>query len=453
MPRLIRSPQGISLRNFGIQLPIYATLSDIVIYSPKGLTRAAFALAERFKLAIEAKAYERGMLSRHASSPPASPRRSLSISDSSMSGSSPRSAPGPCLTVYNVFIITDPFSTFERDFPDLVGVTSAGVPVNHMSFPDREMQEMQDLTHATEIHPNVWVGNSTDVPPWEHGDSEAPFDASGNPNGYDICIECHDHAPFSRTLVLKQAEAHLSALDTLWANGYSNSASSSFVGDAATPPRPPPNPNTIVHFSFPSGLPAVLGTLNLIVEFLTFLQSVLHRPRPCKILIYSHDGYTESSVLALSLLMAERHCSLPEAYLELQVARGRSFFVHQCDLGILKRVEAKYSHAADRERQRESERAGREKWGWGTLMGRSNTVSSGSTSPSPPPPSTPSVNGAGHLSTSIPTPSHETPHRRARAQTSPLLPALIDHQSWFNDERFDGSFPSRVLPFLYLGNL
>jgi dual specificity MAP kinase phosphatase len=30
---------------------------------------------------------------------------------------------------------------------------------------------------------------------------------------------------------------------------------------------------------------------------------------------------------------------------------------------------------------------------------------------------------------------------------------LVDHQTWFSDPRFDGSFPSRVLPFLYLGNL
>ena len=30
---------------------------------------------------------------------------------------------------------------------------------------------------------------------------------------------------------------------------------------------------------------------------------------------------------------------------------------------------------------------------------------------------------------------------------------VLDHHSWFNDSRFDGSFPSRVLSFLYLGNL
>lgn len=45
------------------------------------------------------------------------------------------------------------------------------------------------------------------------------------------------------------------------------------------------------------------------------------------------------------------------------------------------------------------------------------------------------------------------PGRRPRASTSPLPNMFGDHQAWFADPRFDGSFPSRVLPFLYLGNL
>jgi dual specificity MAP kinase phosphatase len=63
-------PDGISLRNFGIQVvsvvvahhffayvfqPIYATLSDIVIYSPYGVTPAALAVARRFRQSIKAK--------------------------------------------------------------------------------------------------------------------------------------------------------------------------------------------------------------------------------------------------------------------------------------------------------------------------------------------------------------------------------------------------------------
>src|SRR5262245_50422301 len=63
--------------------------------------------------------------------------------------------------------------------------------------------------------------------------------------------------------------------------------------------------------------------------------------RPLKILIYSSDGYTESSVLALCLLMAVRGLSLPEAYLELQVAKRRSFFVYTHALGVLKKVEGR----------------------------------------------------------------------------------------------------------------
>ena len=44
-----------------------------------------------------------------------------------------------------------------------------------------------------------------------------------------------------------------------------------------------------------------------------------YRPRPLKVLLYSSDGYTESSVPALCLLMAVKGLSLPEAYLEMQV--------------------------------------------------------------------------------------------------------------------------------------
>lgn len=49
------------------------------------------------------------------------------------------------------------------------------------------------------------------------------------------------------------------------------------------------------------------------------------------------------------------------------------------------------------------------------------------------------------------TPTTTRQPRRPRANTLPSF--ISDHQTWFDDTRFDGSFPSRVLPFLYLGNL
>ncbi|KAF7309145.1 hypothetical protein MKEN_01116800 [Mycena kentingensis (nom. inval.)] len=54
----------------------------------------------------------------------------------------------------------------------------------------------------------------------------------------------------------------------------------------------------------------------------------LPRTRPLKVLIYSSDAYTESFPPALSLLMVIRKLSLPEAYVELQVTKKRSFFVY-----------------------------------------------------------------------------------------------------------------------------
>lgn len=74
--------------------------------------------------------------------------------------------------------------------------------------------------------------------------------------------------------------------------------------------------------------------------------------RPLKILIYSNDGYTESSGAALSLLMKLKGLKLPEAYLDLQVTKRRSFFVYGDDLGVLRKVEQRIAEEHERERRR-----------------------------------------------------------------------------------------------------
>lgn len=300
--------------------------------------------------------------------------------------------------------------------------------------------------------------------------------------------------------------------------------------------------------------------------------------RPLKILIYSNDGYTESSGAALSLLMKLKGLKLPEAYLDLQVTKRRSFFVYGDDLGVLRKVEQRITEEHERERRRRDEERERERQreeresrdkgpahvkqaddnhaapNGNAVMGRagpketpggndsrrmmgaaaagrrpaaksvsfaqapvllppppslavppalSSISASGTTASTPSStqtsrnedanpsmptsvmstmitpiniatsgPSTTSI--AGPIATSAPTsmvpsscpytPGHGHGHvtfghnqvvkGRPRANTSPWLPSLFgDHQSWFNDPRFDGSFPSRVLPFLYLGNL
>ncbi|KAH7884295.1 hypothetical protein F5I97DRAFT_1937777 [Phlebopus sp. FC_14] len=310
------------------------------------------------------------------------------------------------------------------------------------------------------------------------------------------------------------------------------------------PPRPPPHPSAIIHLPFPSSPQGTVSGLNALIPVIRFLERVVtpgglggwlspsggggggggasrdgvgangrkarscvpstpstppktpryphppptYRPRPLKVLLYSSDGYTESSVPALCLLMAVKGFSLPEAYLEMQVSKRRSFFVYQSEVGLLKRVEARLGVGNPPFRSRYSTSS----YGHGDvprgLSMRTNTQpvvpSQAQFSKEGAPPAASgcdsgACSGSGpgsgeasgkHLTLTIPASSSAPTSilsaapqlngtgggggivaRRPRASTLPTF--IPDHQSWFDDARFDGSFPSRVLPFLYLGNL
>jgi dual specificity MAP kinase phosphatase len=276
--------------------PIYATLSDIVVYSRRGATRAAFALAEKFKQAVEARAGSR--------------------------------------IPYNVFVLDATPVELRTKLKHLL------VGPHTINFAQREKDEMRELTRATEIltvHAPGQDDKSVDVNPWSPGlgqvflgnVNDVPFypgnpsdplargmdllDSAGNSPldgmGYDVCIECRVRAPRPALSFLLSAQEHLMELERRW------------QASGGKGPRPPPNAAAIVYLPFP--LIPIVDEMTLFLEFLEkLLNPTQHRGfgRPAKILIWSSDGYTESSVLALSLIMAMRSLTLPEAYLELQVS-------------------------------------------------------------------------------------------------------------------------------------
>ncbi|VDC07621.1 unnamed protein product [Peniophora sp. CBMAI 1063] len=495
----VHVPDGISLRNFGIQVPIYATLSDIVVYSRRADSRRAFALAERFKQAVEAKAEERA----HAG------------------------AEVP--VAYNVFVLDAPRADVLRHLGHALQRTVPHAPhtdgtdahtsndsplrpdiclaANTVNFAQREKDEMRDLTRASEILSTpaggaLWLGNAADVPLAPPSRDASPFDSGPNVaaqgRGYDVCVECHDRAPVPTPTHLRAAEEHLAALAAAWANTAHGKQSV---------PRPAPHPGAVVHLPFPSSPQNV----SAVTPFLDFLARVLgpqeNGARPAKVLVWSADGYTESSVLALCSIMAGKGLGLPEAYLELQVERRRSFFVYQSDLGVLRRVEAKLARERKIAAAGEAHDAhaalgapdGRSNVnGWGKNNGHAHSATlpgslpsnynynhgyeemaldTSATAASPSAPSIDDMSPSSAPATAAPvlpnplaasasvplppTPPATVPSqlhlhapRRPRASTSPMLgPAAGDHGAWFDDPRFDGSFPSRVLPFLYLGNL
>ncbi|KAJ7882294.1 hypothetical protein B0H13DRAFT_2667411 [Mycena leptocephala] len=580
--RPARVPDGISLRNFGIQVPIYATLSDVVLYSPRGLSSPALkAQAARFVSAVARKRRERCKV--------------LGIDPDMPSPDAPLE--------YNVFVLDADARTLRETVPELmmrvfeggdrrgVGMgmhvpeqnegmdvdsdadaahleahvpgahpdphtTPSDAPVavpihpeadatcapNTVDFGQRERDEMRELTRASEIlsvfphaaadEEREELATTTTASHWRPavgqvgGPAEDPFawEATNAPKegmGYDVCVECHEMAPFPSLAHLRAAEDHLAMLDGMWdermrrkegrGDAPSNTAQTmnallpviAFLERCLRPipPRPPPSnsnsssvnnsnnssavstpgarrwstfPATVATAAFfPSPPPppgAMPRTRSLTSPAPSPAPTTPPRTRPLKVLIYSSDGYTESSPLALSLLMAVRRLSLPEAYLELQVAKRRSFFVYPGELGLLRRVEARIGGGevfAPSRLGRRMSGAGASTGSLGSAGGAqvASAVNAGSEGPSPAPtptyagarPSAKSVSFAPGAATPPPiVPSQAgavTRAGRPRARTSPWLPSFGDHQSWFNDPRFDGSFPSRVLPFLYLGNL
>ncbi|KAF8551373.1 hypothetical protein OG21DRAFT_1487029 [Imleria badia] len=667
-------PDGISLRNFGIQLPLYTSISDIVVYSPKGPTPAALRFAARFKKAVEKKRKER--LDRWVQA-----GFHLEMESQSQEEQDPHSTPEGFLK-YGVYILDANADQLERDLPWLIvkkdgectgdcdhtvpprtesvyrplgnglthGLTettdgrlvgeleiearlaaeeaerlsgsvhptadsdpsldrSSRVPLNvntrihrckranTIDFAQREKDEMRDLTRASEILTmwgsddkdvqadkapgsttatywntnvgQVFLGNANDVPLWkpplrrrghihppsESGcaappttspyvdpfadpyishDSEKPSTFNTYTNdpscglGFDICIECHEHAPFPTMAHLRAAEEHVRMMELEWVDLWRQQ----WDQQGTIPPRPPPHPSAIIHLPFPSSPPPTAAGLNALLPVIRFLERMVtpgalgcltsvgpsvesasgigvprtppkahrlpspwssipessesrsgsitphkpvpgstgheyptdnqkndlsdattpaaptYRPRPLKILLYSSDGYTESSVPALCLLMAVKGLSLPEAYLEMQVTNRRSFFVYQSEVALLKKVEGRLGVANISLRSRYQYgdiprgvpgQAGdypAPKYNVNGLRPHALTINYGSSTPV------------------VPLPAVSTTTKQLRRPRANTLPSFIsDHQTWFDDARFDGSFPSRVLPFLYLGNL
>ncbi|KZT68001.1 hypothetical protein DAEQUDRAFT_371078 [Daedalea quercina L-15889] len=333
-----RVPDGISLRNFGIQVPIYATLSDVVVYSPKGDVRAALALAEKFKDAIEAKRAERSV--RYGCPVEALVAYNVFVLDASPA-EMVKTLPHLLVRIEDVPLShtdgTDAHTEGEpRDAQSEVEYRNRLFSVNTVDFARREKEEMRDLTQASEIitiadpemyaeakegmdalsgstpatrwNPavgQVFLGNVNDVPippdrrlrarrsrsvvsPYgdeEEDDADEVFDWRTNDPahglGYDICIDCQDFAPFPSAAHVKAMQEHIEALERRWVERCVAELGHVPEKDAeqtCIPLRPPPSANAVIHLQFPSSPINSTGSLNALVPFIDILESLLQPP-------------------------------------------------------------------------------------------------------------------------------------------------------------------------------
>lgn len=517
-----RQADGISLRNFKTQCAKYATISDIVVYCPAGVHDGMLNFANWIRQAQDACYAERMQ----------------------------RNLGG---LRYNVFIVTDPFDIFERNHPHLIAVDGSGFSRHRVDFIEREREEMQRFTEASEIDENVFVGCTANVPyamdEFEGSslslDSYLPHEV--NPHAFSICIETAEHSELPSASRLTHASHYLDAFEATtlfelnsqealqdlhddedidglrpslgpagWSPGQGRNSSSSGNGqrrDSSSSQQRShvlcPAPANIVHLrALGSGScfedddgeqEAIDNVVNLCswihkqakpAKFNTLSQSSWRNARmaswpkhqqqfPRRVLLHCSDGYTDSSILALAYLMYARNMSLPEAYLDLQNRCNRCFFVYGRDVPFLQKLEKRIATEVQHvklsiEKQRNSWSASDERVSSRRHGGSSrretadeqllfNNSSSAATEQSiwtrGLAAATGLVTGAqangGKRSTdmartSTPTPRRSTPtpqspHREANGPQADL--------SWFYNPHFQGSFPSRILPFLFLGNL
>lgn len=215
-----------------------------------------------------------------------------------------------------------------------------------------------------------------------------------------------------------------------------------------------------------------------VVDLVYFLRKIIEGRDKSgvkrRVLVHCQDGYTESSIVVLSYIMSSLSISLPEAFLHLQLNAKRSFFLYPSDKPLLRKIDARL--AADRRAK--------------AIKLVSNVPSAKSTSPTSPSSPTHSSSSSGSLSSPLSsrwkswgfgsksettstatstanansTPTAARDESKKSASTVDAARDLLVEEErggsalanearvWFDDRRFDG-FPSRILPFLYLGNL
>lgn len=307
-------------------------------------------------------------------------------------------ASGQCLGEhFNTFVLTTPFEEVERDFPDLVAVDSRGKQTSQcMDFLQWERFEMCEMSKASEFSQGVYQGPTPD---W----SSIAENESGN--SFDVFIEASDQAQIPDDDFLA---SQLSQLDS------SKSIHLDFPSSGSVLPPSWSTAEvdgllrmcrwvyTLTHANYSyntntassSSSSSSRSSLTLSEDADGDIQMTSLSPAPPrKVLIHCADGYTESTLFSLAYYMYAEGVPVHTAWLQLHRDRGRNFFAYPSDVAFLTSVQPRILA--------------------------------------------------------------ESPVRQHQGQTIPktLSPALGSDQPppWLS--RMDGSLPSRILPYMYLGNL
>jgi dual specificity MAP kinase phosphatase len=335
---------GFSVRNFQIQVGKIAQVSDLVVYGDETTSREEV-------LAISKDVAQAQEDSRRKSDP---------------TNKKPQ--------LFHTFMVTCPFTEFEKTHPELVSVDSKGQLTGRiMDFFHWERLEMCIMSQASQIGNNVWLGSTADT----GFDPTAP-DISTSP--FDVLIEASDCVQSPDRAALDEITK---ALDQTGEPQLIDFPSSGSVMPSSWPQRDAINIIETCQWIYDLANPK--PTASTKEGGVDMDDSDLNSRR---VLIYCMDGYTETSLLALSYTMFSEGLFADEAWIRLHKHHQRNFFAYASDLAFLRSIQTRLLQAAA--------------------------------------------------------------PRVSRAELS-ITPLSAREPAWVN--QMDGSLPSRILPYMYLGNL
>ncbi|OAA44359.1 Dual specificity phosphatase, subgroup, catalytic domain protein [Metarhizium rileyi] len=278
--------EGFSVRNFQIQTAKAAIVSDVIVYGENPV--------ENRKVAREVAAAQ--LLQRQS-----------------------QLAQVEHITEYNTFICTSPFSGFENSNSDIVAIGSDGCATGKvLDFVQQERTEMWDMTQASEISHNVFMGPT-------------PESGSQEDQAFDVLIECSDLGRLNPGALKDLVES----IDGPPGRSQVDFPSS---GSILPPTWSHDEVDGIIEtckwiFKLSHGIGPNADHYEGAVPSINGFVPKTFEPR--KVLIHCADGYTESTMLGIAYLSYSTGQPVPDAWLQLHTCKGRNFFAYPTDVALL----------------------------------------------------------------------------------------------------------------------
>ncbi|WWC87495.1 uncharacterized protein L201_002385 [Kwoniella dendrophila CBS 6074] len=499
--RNARLPHQINLRNLNIQQIKYSTVSDIVLYSKNGVGPGILEVAEQIAKAqqdlweIRMQEFYQHVNGRNEGE-----------------GSTEPVKYGVWVVVESFSKIEKQFP----ELVNIDSKGRALADAYQTDLFEREAKESRAMTKGSEVVEGFWIGNDCDVPGGADDGVGAtvPFDLCVRASECsEMPSTTHLSTAYQHLLDIdkrRRPKEEVPAASTSWVASPATIALRNLLSPSPSMPATPikrtaspgleerkqrsksnagddklPMDHEYVSLECSGSCRTITGqTRNLnymtdkVIELVYFLRKLVEaipNGKKRKVLVHCQDGYTESSIIVLSYIMSSLSCSLPEAFLHLQNVSKRSFFLYPSDKPLLKKIDLKLQQDRRSKAMKILSNTTQPLSLTPSLStSSSNTddsssIKSNSSSTNPNTTSSPRWKSwsIGMIPFGTTSPKDKTREKEKELKATSTVEIVKEHlieqdknpnpikekmKIWFEDKRFDG-FPSRILPFLYLGNL